>query len=216
MKAAILILLMTIVAAGQHRNTTLDAPLPASGGPGTVTLSLSEYNRLVELATRKGTTPDGVPLPFVLSRAVFKLRVENQTLVGTVDIDGALLEKGSIKTPLTTGLTILEAKQSGNPLPLLQEGSSHAAILSGPGPFSVSLGVASPVTIEAGRASLTLPVPLASSVLLSLDLPGNHANVRVEPGLATSRTTTSDGHTLIEAALEPGKPARIWWTTREI
>jgi Carboxypeptidase regulatory-like domain len=215
MKALILILLITTVAAGQHRNTTISAPLPAPDTPGTVTLSLREYNSLIELASRKPTAPDTVPLPFVLSRAVFKLRIENQTLVGTVDIDGALLGKGSIKTPLTTGLTILEAKQAGNPLPLLQEGSSHSAILNGPGPFSVSLGVASPVTIEAGRASFTLPVPLASSAILTLDLPGNHANVRVEPGLVTSRTTVN-GHTLIEAALEPGKPARIWWTTREI
>ena len=39
--------------------------------------------------------------------------------------------------------------------------------------------------------------------------------MRVEPGLVTSRTT-ANGQTVIEAALEPGKPARIWWTTREI
>ncbi|HEV7475234.1 MAG TPA: carboxypeptidase-like regulatory domain-containing protein, partial [Pyrinomonadaceae bacterium] len=44
---------------------------------------------------------------------------------------------------------------------------------------------------------------------------GNHANVRVEPGIVTSRTT-DNGHTIIEATLEPGKPARVWWTTREI
>ena len=213
--ALILVLLMNIVAAAQHRNTTVDVALPVPSTAGTVTLSLSEYNRLVELASRKDKTPDAAPLPFVLSRAVFKLRVENQTLVGTVDIDGALLEKGAVKTPLTTGLTILEATQARNPLPLLQEGPAHAAILNGPGPFAVSLGVASPLTIEAGRASFTLPVPLASSSILSLDLPGNHANVRVEPGLVTSRTTLN-GHTLIEAALEPGKPARVWWTTREI
>ncbi|HEX6716382.1 MAG TPA: carboxypeptidase-like regulatory domain-containing protein [Pyrinomonadaceae bacterium] len=215
MKPLILILLMTIVAASQTRNTTLDAPLPPPSTAGTVTLSLSEYNRLVELASRKVKTPDQVPLPYVLSHAMFKLRVENQTLVGTVDIDGSLLEKGSVKTPLTTGLTVLEAKQAGNPLPLLQEGPHHAAILNGPGPFAVSLGVAAPLTIEAGRASFTLPVPLASSTILSLELPGNHANVRVEPGLVTRRDT-ANGQTVIEAALEPGKPARIWWTTREI
>jgi carboxypeptidase family protein len=215
MKALILLLLMTVVAVGQHRNATLDATLPPPGSPGTVTLSLSEYNRLVELASRKGKAPDQVPLPFVLSRAVFKLRVENQTLTGTVDIEGALLQNGPVKTPLTTGLTILEAKQSGYALPLLQEGPHHAAILNGPGPFAVSLGVAAPLTIEAGRASFTLPVPLASSSILTLELPGNHANVRIEPGLVTSRET-SNGRTVIEAALEPGKPARIWWTTREI
>src|SRR5215213_9213812 len=215
MRALILILLITVVAAGQQRNTTVSAPLPAPGTAGTVTLSLTEYNYLVQLATRKGTTPDEVPLPFVLSHAVFKLRVENQTLVGTVDIDGSLLEKGSVKTPLTTALTILEAKQSNNPLPLLLEGPHLAAILNGPGPFAVALGVAAPLTIEAGRASFTLPVPLASSSTLTLELPGNHANVRVEPGLVTNRDT-GNGQTRIEAALEPGKAARIWWTTREI
>jgi hypothetical protein len=142
-----------------------------------------------------------------LSHAVFKLRVENQTLVGYVDIDGSLLEKGAVKTPLTSSLTILEAKQAGQPLPLIQEGSSHAAILNGPGPFAVSLGVAAPLTIEAGRASFTFPVPLASSTMLSLELPGSHANVHVEPGLVTKRDT-ANGNTVIEAALEPGKPAR--------
>ncbi len=215
MKALILILLTAIVAVGQHRNTTLDAPLPAPGSPGTVTLSLSEYDRLVALATRKTKTPDGVPLPFVLSHAVFKLRLEKQTLVGTVEIDGALLETGPVKTPLTAGLTVLEAKQSGTALPLLQEGTNHSAILIGPGPFAVSLGVAAPLTIEAGRASFVLQVPLATSSILSLEIPGNHANVHVEPGLVTTRTT-ANGNSLIEAALQPGKPARIWWTTREV
>ena len=216
MRALILILLIAVVTAGQSRNTFVSAPMPAPGAAGTVTLSLSEYNHLVELATRKSAQPDEVPLPYVLSHAVFKLRVENQTLVGTVDIDGSLLAKGAVKTPLTTALTILEAKQAGNPLPLLQEGPSHAAILNGPGPFAVSLGVAAPLAIEAGRASFMLAVPLASSSTLTLELPGNHANIRVEPGLVTTRDTANGGVTRIEAALEPGKPARIWWTTREI
>src|SRR6201988_5285929 len=215
MRVLILILLITVVAVGQQRNNTVYTALPAPGSPGTVTLSLAEYNRLVELSTRKAKTPDEVPLPYVLSHAVFRLRVENQMLVGTVDIDGSLLQKGSVKTPLTTALTILEAKQMNNPLPLLQEGANHSAILNGPGPFAVSLGVAAPLAIEAGRASFMLPVPLASSSTLSLELPGNHANVRIEPGLVTSRQT-ANGNTVIEASLEPGKPARIWWTTREI
>lgn len=216
MKAAvILILILSITSYGQQRNSTSAVPLPTTGTPGTVTLSLSEYNRLVDLATRKAKSPDMAPLPFVLTRAVFRLRVENQTLLGTVSIDGASLTKGPVKTPLMTGLTVLEADQSGNPLPLLLEGSSHAAIFNGPGPFAVSLGVATPLTIDAGRASFTLPVPLVGSSLLSLELPGNHANVHVEPGLVTSRNTVN-GNTLIEASLDPGKAARVWWTTREV
>ena len=216
MKASvILILLLTITTFGQQRNSTTDVPLPTTGAAGTVTLSLSEYNRLVELSARKTDSPDTAPQPFVLTRAVFKLRVEDQTLQGTVTIDGASLAKGPVKAPLLSGLTILQADQSGNPLPLLLEGATHAAILSAPGPFAVSLGVATPLTIEAGRASFMLPAPLAGSSVLSLELPGNHANVHVEPGLVTSRNN-ANGNTVIEASLEPGKPARVWWTTREV
>lgn len=217
MKAAavILILLLTVTAFGQHRNSTTELPLPTSASAGTVTLSLAEYNRLVEMSTRKPKPLDAVPLPFVLARAVFKLRVENQTLMGTVSIDGTSLDKGPVKAPLTTGLLVLQADQAGNPLPLLLEGSNHAAILNGPGPFTVSLGVASALSIDAGRAAFMLPVPLAGSSLLSLELPGNHANVHVEPGIITKRDTVN-GQTVIEASLEPGKAARVWWTTREV
>jgi hypothetical protein len=216
MKRTILFLLVLATTAyGQQRALTSDATIPTPGSTGTVTLALAEYNRLMELATRKPKASDAAPLPFVLSRAAFKLRVDDQSLTGIVDIDGAVLEKGSVKVPLTSGLTILEAKQSNSPLPLMQEGSTHSAILNGPGAFAVSLNIASALTIEAGRASFTVQVPAASSSLLTLELPGNHANVRVEPGLVTSRTT-ENGHTIVEASLEPGKPARVWWTTREI
>jgi hypothetical protein len=216
MKASvILILLLSTTTFGQTRNSSASAALPTPSGPGMVTISLREYDRLVELSTRKIKTPDTPPLPFVLTRAVFKLRVENQTLLGTVTIDGASLYRGPVKAPLTKGLMVVDATQSGNPVPLLWESGSHAAILNGPGPFGVSLGVASALTIDAGRASFTLPVPAAGTSLLSLELPGNHANVHVDPGIVTSRST-ANGNTVVEATLEPGKPAKVWWTTREV
>ncbi|MGZ8843346.1 MAG: carboxypeptidase-like regulatory domain-containing protein [Pyrinomonadaceae bacterium] len=212
-RTIILIAILASAAYGQTRNSRTEVTAP--GSSGTVTLSLAEYNRLTELAGRKPKTTAAAPLPFVMSSAVFKLRVEDQSLKGEVDFAGSVLEKGSVKVPLTSGLTVLEAKQANNPLPLLLEGSTQTAILNGPAPFSLSLSVASSLTVEAGRASFTIPVPIASAALLTLDLPGNHANVRVEPGIVTSRTT-SNGHTIVEATLEPGKPARVWWTTREI
>ena len=216
MKRTIFVLLILATGVcGQQKDTRFGAILPAPGAAGTVTLSLAEYNRLNELAARKPKKLDAPPLPYALSRALFKLRVEDLSVVGTVDIAGEVLETGPAKVPLTTGLTILEAKQSGKPLPLLQEGRTHSAILTGPAAFSVSLDVAYALTVEAGRASLVIPIPAASSSVLSLDLPGNHANVKVEPGLVTSRTNIN-GHTIIEATLEPGKEVRLWWTTREI
>jgi hypothetical protein len=217
MKQSILLLLILATTVyGQNRSLRTDLTLPAPvSGSGTVTLPLAEYNRLAELAARKPKISEAPPLPFVLSRARFNLRMENQALTGTLQIEGTVLEKGAVKIPLSSGLTILEARQTGNSLPLLHEASTYAAVLNGPGPFAITLTVASALTVEAGRASFVVPVVSASSSLLSLDIPGNHANVRVEPGLVTSRTTTN-GHTIVDATLEPGKPSRIWWTTREI
>jgi hypothetical protein len=210
----IVILLTAIAVNGQQRNPSTDRSIPP-GQPGTVTLSLAEYNRLMELAAKKPKPPETAPLPFILSRAAFKLRVENESLLGTLDIEGDVLRKGQTKVPLVTGLTILEAQQQQKPLPLLQDGTTHAAVLNGPGPFSITMSVASPITADAGRASFTIPVPAAGSSLLSLDLSGNHANVRIEPGLITGRSS-ANGHTIIDATLQPGRPARVWWTTREI
>src|SRR5882672_6625622 len=182
MKRAILFLLVLATATyGQQRDSRSGVMFPAPGATGTVTVSLAEYNRLIELAARKPKGSEAVPLAFVLSRAAFKLQVTDQSLTGTVDIDGSVLEKGPVKVPLTSGLTILEAKQANTPLPLLQEGQIHSAILNGPNAFAVNLNIASPLTIEAGRASFTIQVPSASSSLLTLDLPGNRANIRIEP-----------------------------------
>jgi Carboxypeptidase regulatory-like domain len=216
MKPAIIFLLILASSTyAQTRNTRTEIPVPAPASSGTVTLSLAEFNRLTELASHKPKSADEAPLPFVLASAAFKLRVDEQSLTGTVDIAGTVLDKGWIKVPLLSGLTVLEASQAKNPLPLLLDGATQAAILNGPAPFAVSLSVASPLTVEAGRASFTIPVPAATASVLTLDLPGNHANVRIEPGLVTSRTT-ANGHTIVEATLEAGKPARVWWTTREI
>src|SRR5207249_1997342 len=49
----------------------------------------------------------------------------------------------------------------------------------------------------------------------SLVIPGDHTNVRINPGLITGRTSIN-GQTTIEATLAPGQPANIWWQTREI
>src|ERR1051325_148169 len=169
-RAILLILALGSGVFPQQRDVRSTMPLPSPSSAGTVTLSLSEYNRLSELATKKPKQIDSPPLPYVLNRSAFKLRVEEQSVVGSVEMNGEVLSNGSAKVPLTSGLTVLDAKQAGSPLPLMQEQLPHSAILNGPSTFAVSLDVASRLLIEAGRASIVLKVPAASSSLLSLDL----------------------------------------------
>ena len=190
---------------------TTTLPLPNSGN---VTLTLDEYNRLVELAAKPPKKPDVAPLPYSIKHADVKLRVENDGVRGTVKLDGEVFHKGVSKVALTSGMTILDAHQNGKGVPLEQENGTHVALLSGPGEFSVALETGMPLRIEAGRASFTLPVPAAGSVQLALMIPGDHTFASVSPGLITSRKSES-GHTAIEATLVPGQLATIWWTTRE-
>ena len=186
-------------------------PVPSTGN---VTLPLDEYNRLLELASKPVRKLDAPPVSYTMKRADLKFRVANESVQGTVQLQGEILHKGATKIPLTTGMAILDARQEGKGLPLELENGTHTAVLTGPADFAVTLDAGLPLSIEAGRASFSLPVPSASSARLALVVPGDHTNVRISPGIITSRSS-ENGQTAIEATLAPGQLANIWWTTRE-
>jgi hypothetical protein len=187
-------------------------PVPQAGN---VTLPLDEYNRLLELANKTPRRIESAPLPYSIKRADIKLRVASETVMGTVQLQGETFNHGETKVALTSGMTILDARQEGKGLPLEQEGGTQTAILVGPAEFSVVLDAGLPLGIETGQASFTLPVPLAGSARLTLNVPGDHTNVRISSGLITSRES-ENGQTTIEATLVPGQVANIWWATREV
>jgi hypothetical protein len=187
-------------------------PVPPAGN---VTLPLEEYNRLLELANKSPRRVESAPLPYTIKRGDLKLRVANETVMGTVQLQGETFNKGETKVALTSGMTILDARQEGRSLPLEQEAGTQTAILAGPAEFSVVLDAGLPLNIETGRASFILPVPTAGSVRLTLEVPGDHTNVKLNPGLITGRES-ANGNTTIEATLVPGQHAMISWATREV
>jgi hypothetical protein len=207
MKKLIAILMICSMYAFGGESPSL--PLPTTGN---VTLTLAEYNRLVELASKSNKKRDVPPLPYALKHADLKLHVTSDNVLGTVQLDGEVFSKAAAKVPLTTGLTILNARQEGRPLPLQEEGSTSVAVLPGATEFSVALETGLPLVVEAGRASFSLPVPAAGSVRLSLAIPGDHSMIRISPGLITARRSEK-GQTVVEATLVPGQPATIWWAT---
>jgi hypothetical protein len=221
----IVILIACVIAAVAQPKDEL--PLPDTGN---VTLSLEEYNKLIELAGKPVKKPDLPPLPYVLKRADLKLHVTRENVQGEIQLEGEVLKKGAVKVPLVTDMTIFDARKeeahlegarspdtrtAGKNLPLEQEGGKHVAMLSGPAEFTVALDAGMPLNIEAGRASFSLPVPAAGSVRLTMAIPGDHTNVRISPGLITAHSS-ANGKTTIEATLVPGRAATIWWATREL
>lgn len=182
--------------------------------PGDVTLTLDEYNRLSELASKPPKKAEIPPVPFSLKHAELKLNAKADSVSGTIQFRGEVFRKGTAKVPLTRGLTVLNALEEGKQLPLELNNGMEMAVLSGSGDFSLSLDIGQPVTVEAGRASVNLQAPCAGSVTLSLEVPGDYTTVKVTPGLITSRTSAS-GQTTVQATLVPGQNTNIWWATRE-
>ena len=209
MKTSFLVVLLLCTVVMAEEKSTL--PLPVSGS---VTLTLDEYNRLMELAAKPSKRAEIAPLPYSVKHADVKLRVENDGVRGTVQLEGEVFRKGVSKVPLTSGMTVLDAHQNGKGVPLLQENGTHMALLAGPGDFSIALDTGLPLRVEAGRASFSLPAPAAGSVQLTLVIPGDHTFANLSSGLITSRKS-ENGHTTIEATLVPGQPANLWWATRE-
>jgi hypothetical protein len=205
----VFLLILSTVAMAQQQKGGL--PLPDSGD---VTLPLDEYNKLLELASKPTKRPDTPPQNYSIQCAELKFQVENESVLGSVRLEGEVFKKGVTKVPLIKGMTTLDARQDGKGVPLEQENGTQVAVLSGPADFSITLNAGLPLRIEAGRASFSLPAPAAGSAQLTLQVPGEHTSVNLSPGLITGRRS-ENGNTIIEATLVPGQAASVWWATRE-
>lgn len=187
---------------------------PPQGPPGTVTLPLAEYDRLVDRANNPTKRPDPPPMEAVISRGEFRVRVGAGVVRGTLRLEGEVFRTGAARIPLVNDATIFEARTDGRPLPVMREGNSHVAIVTGPAPFSASIDWGVALGVAPGRASFTLPASQAGSVSATIDLPGDPADIRVEPGLITQRQTAA-GRTHVDVTLKPGEKSQVSWAMRE-
>lgn len=210
MKRAILPILLAAGLAAPAQ--AQDKAAPPSG---TVTLPLSDYDRLLERAGRPVKGVEAPPVDAIVSRAEMKLRVADDFVRGMFRLEGEVFRKGPSRVPLINGATLMETTlQSATP-PLTLENGRHSAILVGPRSFDLEMQWGAPVVTEPGRASVLVPVPLAGSVSLILDLPGEVSDVRVEPGLITKKTTGA-GRTLVEASPDRTNTVRVSWAARAL
>ena len=179
-----------------------------------VTLSLTEYNRLMDLASRPPQGPSLAPVGAVLSSADLRVRIDRETAHGVFNLAGDVLRPGINRVPLVAGATLIEGSASGRPLPLSADGAMHVALLPGPGPFALTLEWGAPLLFAPGRASFRLPVPPSGTARATIDLPGDQADVHVSAGLITRRST-ANGRTTVDVTLRPGTATDVWWSMRD-
>jgi hypothetical protein len=183
------------------------------GGPGTVTLSRADYDRLLDLSIRKPVPVETTPAA-ALTRADIRVRVAGASARSTMRLDGEVFRAVVARVPLIKGATLLEARMDNRPLPVVAEANAHVALVQGPGPFSATLEVGTPLTFSPGRGTFVLPVPAAGSVTATIDVPGDQADVHLSTGLILRRSS-ANGRTTVEATLQPGTATEVWWSTHD-
>ena len=94
MTKKILVLMLVICATTFAQQKNAGLPLPNSGN---VSLSLEEYNKLVELASKPPKKPDVPPINYSVKHADVKLHVENESISGAVQLEGEVFKKGLAK-----------------------------------------------------------------------------------------------------------------------
>ena len=182
--------------------------------PRSVTLSLAEYNRLIDLAGRPQPDARVAPIGAVVTNADLKVRVDRDAAHGIFALTGDVLRSGVNRVPLVSGATLMEGTTQGRTLPLAADNGVQSALIPGPGPFALTLEWGATVTLSPGRASFLLPVPLASTARATLDVPGDQADVRVSNGVDTRRTS-ADGRTTVEVTLRPAATTEVSWSMRD-
>jgi hypothetical protein len=201
-----------LVVNGSHAFAQI-APRP-NDTPRAVTLSLAEYNRLIDLASRPPQGPTTPPVGAVLASADLRIRIDRDIARGVFTMTGDALRPGVSRVGLLSGATVIDANAAGRPLPLIAEGSSHTALVPGPGPFTLTLEWGAPLAYRPGRAAFVVPVPQAGTARATIDLPGEQAEVTLSAGVITRRTVAG-GRTVLEATLDPGSATDVSWSMRD-
>lgn len=193
--------------------TAQDARVPPAT-PGTVTLSRTDYDRLLDLAAQRPAGPSTAPTAAALARADIRVRVGATTARATMRVDGEVFRAGIAKVPLIKGATLIDARMDNRPLPIVAEGDTLYGFVGGPSTFTATLEAGSPIQASPGRAAFVLPVPFAGSATAAIDVPGEQADVHVGGGIVLRRAS-ANGRTVVDIAVQAGRTTEVWWSTHE-
>ena len=194
--------------------------------PNTVTISLAEYNRLVDRAANPAVPVPVPPAGAIVSQADLTLRVEGDLLRGTITLQGEVLRDGHIAVPLLSGGTLIRARIAQEPrtvpgsapgagtgVPILQQHGIFHAVLPA-GAFTLQIDWAGAVATEPGRASAQLPTLAAGTIRATIDAPGEGSDLTIDRALVTRRAR-AQGRLIVDATVAPGGGSRVGWSSRD-
>lgn len=211
-RALAIVSFLATVVIGAVAPAAAQPPAPAEAGTRSVTLALTEYDRLMDLADR--AAPERAPAA-AGSAAAIEARVEGNAARGTVTVTGTAVRPGASKVPLVAATTILDVPDGATVPALVTSGDVIAGIVAAPGPFAFTLAWRADVRTDAGRTTLMLPAARTGTARAVVEVPGEPGDLRVGGGTVTARRRTPAGATAIEITLVPATAAAVSWLGRD-
>ena len=234
--------LVTFVVAGVVMTGAAPAVLAQSvAAPNTVTISLAEYNRLVDRAANPAVPVPVPPTGAFVSQADLALRVDGELLRGTITLQGEVLRDGPTAVPLLSGGTLIRARLlqelrasagsgpgsgagsapgsgqgaaagAGTGVPILQQNAEM--LIDACRGNALQIEWAGAIATEPGRASAQLPQLGAGTIRATIDAPGEGSDLTIDRALVTRRAR-AQGRLLVDATVAPGGGSRIGWSSRD-
>src|SRR5689334_12220778 len=171
------IFVLSLVIGASSQNALAKQAVQPVDHPRTVTLTLAEYNRLLDLERRAPGLPAIAPVAAIVSSADLKITVDRDSARGTFTLAGQVLHSGVNRVPLVNGATLSDVSSAGRPVPLVTEGQWLQALVAGPGAFTINAEWGAPIAIAPGRASFVIPVPDAGAARATIEVAGDQADV---------------------------------------
>ena len=136
MRTLIATLGFTVVS--QYAAAQAPVPVKPVEQPRSVTMTLTEYNRLLDLAARAPAVPAAAPMAAVVSQADLRITVDRESARGVFNLAGQVLQSGITRVPVVSGATLIDATAGGRPVPLIADGQALHALIAGPAPFALN------------------------------------------------------------------------------
>jgi hypothetical protein len=153
---------------------------------GWVVLPVDEYRTL-----RDRANPPPSPSPeSTLTRVDYDLRVDGESIAGSVTLSVDVLRDGWTQVQLPPGLLARDATLNGQPVPL-EQGPPPRLLLSRAGRSVVTLNVVMPLAASGGGESLAIPASPSPITRVQLSVPKSGVDVTLTGGFVAERGETA-------------------------